>query len=257
MMKQRDAFLAALGLLLVWQILAMLVNLPILPAPVKVFTVFIDELGNGLLKHFVYSLWRVFAGMMLAVLLAVPVGLVIGGSKTMNRMFSPLIYLLYPIPKVVFVPIIILFLGIGEMAKISILFLILFFQIVVLVRDQAAGLSPQLIQSLNSLGRGAARPVPLCLSSGEPACHPDRPAPDDRDGGGCSLYYRVIRDTIRVGILHLLQWQHPAGLPGHVCRRDRHEPAGPGHVLQRGLAGTKMVQVEVPNLGPGPSRTGC
>jgi NitT/TauT family transport system permease protein len=153
-MKQRDAFLAALGLLLVWQILAMFVNLPILPAPIKVFTVFIDELGNGLLLHFVYSLWRVFAGMMLAVLLAVPIGLVIGGSKTLNRMFTPMIYLLYPIPKVVFVPIIILFLGIGEMAKISILFLILFFQIVVLVRDQAAGLSPQLIQSLNSLGAG-------------------------------------------------------------------------------------------------------
>src|SRR5512139_3258177 len=92
-MKQRDAFLAALGLLLVWQVLAMFVNLPILPAPVKVFTVFIDELGNGLLKHFVYSLWRVFAGMLLAVLLAVPVGLVVGGSKTLNRMFSPLIYL--------------------------------------------------------------------------------------------------------------------------------------------------------------------
>ena len=34
-MKRRDAFLAALGLLLVWQILAMVVNLPILPAPVE------------------------------------------------------------------------------------------------------------------------------------------------------------------------------------------------------------------------------
>jgi len=153
-MNRRDAFLSALGLLLVWQILAMLINLPILPAPVKVFTVFIDELGNGLLSHFVYSLWRVFAGMMLSVLLAVPVGLAIGGSKTLNRIFSPLIYLLYPIPKVVFVPVVILFLGIGETAKVSILFLILFFQIVVLVRDQAAGLSPQLIQSLHSLGAG-------------------------------------------------------------------------------------------------------
>jgi ABC-type nitrate/sulfonate/bicarbonate transport system permease component len=153
-MKRHDAFFAAIGLLLVWQMLAMFVNLPILPAPVKVFTVFIEELGNGLLKHFVFSLWRVFAGMMLSVLLAVPVGLAIGASKTLDRLSSPLIYLLYPIPKVVFVPVVILFLGIGEMAKITILFLILFFQVVVLVRDQAAGLSPQLIQSLNSLGAG-------------------------------------------------------------------------------------------------------
>lgn len=153
-MKRRDAALAVIGLLLVWQIAALLVNLPILPAPLKVGTVLVQELQNGLMNHFVYSLWRVVAGMALSVLLAVPVGLGIGGSKRLNRFFSPLIYLLYPIPKVVFVPVVILFLGIGETAKVTILFLILFFQIVVLVRDQAAGLSPQLIQSLNSLGAG-------------------------------------------------------------------------------------------------------
>ena len=153
-MKRRDAFLAAIGLLLVWQIVAMLVNMPILPAPLEVFTVFIEELHHGLLNHFIFSLGRVFAGMALSVLVAAPVGLAIGGSKTLDRFFSPLIYLLYPIPKVVFVPVVILFLGIGDVAKITIMFLILFFQIVVLVRDQAAGLAPQLIQSLNSLGAG-------------------------------------------------------------------------------------------------------
>ena len=153
-MKRRDALFAALGLLLAWQILAMIVNMPILPAPLTVFNVFVRELGNGLSSHFVFSLWRVFAGMALSVLVAAPVGLAIGGSKTLNRIFSPLIYLLYPIPKVVFVPVVILFLGIGDAAKIAIMFLILFFQIVVLVRDQAAGLAPQLIQSLNSLGAG-------------------------------------------------------------------------------------------------------
>jgi len=153
-MKQRDTFIAAIGLILVWQIVAMIVNLPILPAPLKVFGVFVHELQHGLLSHFVFSLWRVFAGMALSVLVAAPLGLAIGGSKTLNRFFSPLIYLLYPIPKVVFVPVVILFLGIGDVAKITIMFLILFFQIVVLVRDQAAGLAPQLIQSLRSLGAG-------------------------------------------------------------------------------------------------------
>jgi NitT/TauT family transport system permease protein len=153
-MKRRDVFLAALALLLVWQLAAMLVNLPILPAPSEVLTVFLREMQNGLPGHFVFSLWRVIAGMALSVLIAVPVGLAIGGSRTLNRLFSPLIYLLYPIPKVVFVPVVILFLGIGDTAKIAIMFLILFFQIVVLVRDQAAGLPPQLLQSLYSLGAG-------------------------------------------------------------------------------------------------------
>jgi len=153
-MKRRDTFLATVALLFMWQIAAMVVNLPILPAPLKVVSVFVRELQNGLLNHFIFSLWRVFAGMALSVLVAAPVGLAIGGSKELSRLFSPLIYLLYPIPKVVFVPVVILFLGIGDTAKITIMFLILFFQIVVLVRDQAAGLPPQLIQSLHSLGAG-------------------------------------------------------------------------------------------------------
>ncbi len=153
-MKQRDAFLAALALLISWQALAMILELPILPAPVEVLGVFAREFQNGLSKHFLFSLWRVFAGMALSVLVAVPVGLALGGSKTLERIFSPLIYLLYPIPKVVFVPVVILFLGIGDLAKIAIMFLILFFQIVVLVRDQAAALPPKLIQSLHSLGAG-------------------------------------------------------------------------------------------------------
>jgi len=152
--KRRDVLLAALALLVVWQIAAMIVNLPILPPPLEVLRVFFRELQRDMLIHFVVSLWRVTAGMALSVLVAAPAGLAIGGSKRLNRLFSPFIYLLYPIPKVVLVPVVILFLGIGDVAKIAILFLILFFQILVLVRDQASGLPPQLIQSLRSLGAG-------------------------------------------------------------------------------------------------------
>jgi NitT/TauT family transport system permease protein len=153
-MKRRDLLLSSLGLLIVWQLAAMLVNRPILPGPWEVIAVFFKELGNGLLIHFGVSLWRATAGMALSVLVAAPAGLAIGGSNSLNRIFSPIIYLLYPIPKVVFVPIVFLFLGIGDIAKIAIIFLILFFQILVLVRDQAAGLPPQLLQSLRSLGAG-------------------------------------------------------------------------------------------------------
>ena len=153
-MKRRDVLLAALGLALLWQIAAMLIQRPILPAPTEVLVVFFRELGDGLLVHFGVSLWRVTAGMTLSVLAAAPAGLAIGGSKTWNRILSPVIYLLYPIPKVVLVPIVFLFLGIGDTAKIAIIFLIFFFQIVVLVRDQAAGIPPQLLQSLRSLGAG-------------------------------------------------------------------------------------------------------
>ncbi|MCB0120126.1 MAG: ABC transporter permease [Anaerolineales bacterium] len=153
-MKRRDVFLAALALAVIWQIAAMIVDMSILPTPLNVLVVFFKELQNGLLLHFAVSLWRVVAGMALSVLIAAPAGLIIGGSKRLNRIFSPVIYLLYPIPKVVFVPVVILFLGIGDTSKIIIMFLILFFQIIVLVRDQASGIAPQLLQSLQSLGAG-------------------------------------------------------------------------------------------------------
>jgi NitT/TauT family transport system permease protein len=153
-MKKRDLLVTTLGLLLFWQVAAMLLQRPILPTPLEVAEVFVDELRGDLPAHFLASFWRVFASMAISVALAVPAGLIIGQSPRLNRLVSPLIYVLYPIPKVVFVPIILLILGIGDLAKIVLIFLILFFPILVLVRDQAANLPPQLIHSLRSLGAG-------------------------------------------------------------------------------------------------------
>ena len=153
-MRRRDLLFAVIALILLWQLVAMLVNRPILPPPGLVARTFITELRGDLLVHFQASLWRVIASTALSVALAAPAGLILGQSKRLNSLFSPLIYLVYPVPKVVFVPIVLLFLGLGDAPKIVIIFLILFFQILVLVRDQAAALRPELIQSVRSLGAG-------------------------------------------------------------------------------------------------------
>lgn len=154
-MKRRDLLLATAALFILWQLLAMLVNRPILPAPLVVLATLGTELLRGnLTVHFLASLWRVIASTLLAVITAAPAGMILGQSKRLNDLFSPLIYLLYPIPKVVLVPIVLLFFGLGDLPKIIIIFLILFFQILVLVRDSAAGLRPELIQSVRSLGAG-------------------------------------------------------------------------------------------------------
>jgi NitT/TauT family transport system permease protein len=88
----------------------------------------------------------------IAVFLAVPAGLGMGQIPTLNRFFSPLVYITYPIPKIVFFPIILLFLGPTEAAKILTIVLILFFQILVPVRDEALSLRPELLNSVKSLG---------------------------------------------------------------------------------------------------------
>ena len=153
-MKRRELFYAILVLLVIWQLVAWLVHRPILPSPGLVAITFISELRKGLIDHFLVSLWRVLASTFLAIVLAAPAGLILGQSTRLNALFSPLIYLVYPVPKVVFVPIVLLFLGLGDAPKIVIIFLILFFQILVLVRDSAASLRAELIQSVRSLGAG-------------------------------------------------------------------------------------------------------
>ena len=154
-MRRRDLLLAVIVLLVLWQIAAWLVNRPILPSPVIVIVTFFEELLRGdLLKHFLVSLWRVLASTMLAILTAAPLGVILGQSPRLNSITAPLIYLTYPIPKVVLVPVLLLIFGVGDLAKILIIYLILFFQILVLVRDAAAGIRPELIQSVRSLGAG-------------------------------------------------------------------------------------------------------
>lgn len=152
--QRRQLILAVVALLAIWQITALIINRRILPTPIEVGQVFIQELKGELIDHFIASLWRVLASTALAIVVAVPLGLILGQSKRLNSLFSPIVYLIYPIPKVVLVPIILLFLGVGDLPKIAIIFLILFFQILVLVRDQAASLRPELIQSVRSLGAG-------------------------------------------------------------------------------------------------------
>lgn len=153
--RRRDLLIVILIIFFLWQIFSWIVNLPVFPSPFIVLMIFLRDISNGQLpSHFIASFWRVIAGTFLAILTASPLGIILGQSNRIDRFFTPFIYLLYPIPKVVFVPIILLFLGIGDFAKIVIIFIILFFQILVLVRDQASNIRPELIQSVKSLGAG-------------------------------------------------------------------------------------------------------
>lgn len=153
-MKPWPLLYASLALLLLWEALAVAIDQPILPAPHLVLAVFFQEIGGDLGVHTLASLWRVLVSTAISILLAVPLGLVLGQSARLERFFAPVIYLLYPVPKIVLAPIVMLVLGINDTSKIVIIFLILFFQILVLVRDQAAAIRPELIYSVRSLGAG-------------------------------------------------------------------------------------------------------
>jgi NitT/TauT family transport system permease protein len=153
-MRRRDLLWGALALLVIWQLAAMLLRIDYLPDPIAVFQALAYELPRGLGRHFLVSGWRVVASIALAMLFALPAGLALGQSPRLDRFIAPIVYILHPIPKIVFLPIILLFLGIGNASKIFMIFLILFFTILVVVRDQARALRPELLYSVRSLGAG-------------------------------------------------------------------------------------------------------
>lgn len=153
-MQKRDILLAALALLAAWQIIALIINRDILPAPTAVLAALVAQLPRGLGWHFAVSAWRVVASIGVSILLATPAGLVLAQYPRVNRFFAPVIYLTYPIPKIVLLPIVLLFFGIGDASKIFIIFLILFFQVLVVVRDQAIAIRAELLYSVRSLGAG-------------------------------------------------------------------------------------------------------
>jgi ABC-type nitrate/sulfonate/bicarbonate transport system permease component len=153
-MRRRNLLLAIVVLLILWQLASLIVNEPILPGPITVGQAFFEEITGDLAGHFLASTARVLASVILAVALAAPAGLILGQSERLNQIFSPFVYMLYPIPKVVLIPVILLLFGVGDLPKIIIIFLILFFQILVLVRDRAASIEPKMILSVRSLGAG-------------------------------------------------------------------------------------------------------
>ncbi|MGD8881088.1 MAG: ABC transporter permease [Desulfobacterales bacterium] len=148
---------AIIGLLMffaIWQVLAWIIRRPIMPSPLEVLPIFGTSLFGNLGIHFLASTGRVLAAIGVAVVTAVPIGLGLGQLPKVNRIFAPLIAIVYPIPKIVFLPVIYVLMGITDISKIFLIALIIFFHILVVVRDEAANLHPELILSVRSLGAG-------------------------------------------------------------------------------------------------------
>jgi len=138
---------------LLWQLLSLYLDTIILPAPRAVFVRLLDEMSReSFWHHFIASSWRITAGMTLAFLLAVPLGLILGSSTRLDRLSAPLVYLGYPVPKIVFLPLILLIFGLGNLSKIVLIALIIFFQIFIPTRDAVRSIEPEVIYALQSLG---------------------------------------------------------------------------------------------------------
>jgi NitT/TauT family transport system permease protein len=145
-------YLAALVVLLVaWGLLAAAIDSPALPGPIPAIQAFVTLLPE-LWPETLISLFRVLAAMLIGGALAVPIGLALGRSPRADAVFAPLVFLTYPIPKVVFLPVFFLLLGLGDLSKVTLIAIIVFFQILVTARDAARAVPQGAVLSVRSLG---------------------------------------------------------------------------------------------------------
>lgn len=139
-------------LIILWEGLSLALQTEALPDPVSVLVSFIRSLSGPFGGHFLVSAYRVFVSLVLALATGVPMGIAMGRIRQADTIMAPLVYLLYPLPKIAFLPLILLVFGIGDGARIFLISFILFFQILVTTRDAAREIPREYILSMRSLG---------------------------------------------------------------------------------------------------------
>ena len=116
--------LACLGLLGLWQIAALILNTDSFPSALDALRAIPPILSDhDALLNILDSLRRMAIGLGLAVLVSIPLGLMMGRSRAVAAFFNPLLMVVYPVPKAALMPVIMLWLGVGDVSKTLVIFL--------------------------------------------------------------------------------------------------------------------------------------
>ena len=136
-------------IIFVWSIVTSIgvVNTILLPTPYMIGSAFIKKISDGsLLLEIGISVERVLKGYLCAVIAGICMGVLIGLSEHMYRMTKIIIQILKPIPPIAWIPLVILWMGIGESSKVFLIFLGGFFVILINVIDGIRYIDPKLIE---------------------------------------------------------------------------------------------------------------
>lgn len=147
---------ASIGIpLVMWWLVTTLGNVDpkFLPSPGQVIAAFGRLWNSGeLLQDTVASLWRVGVGFLMAALLSIPVGVLMGSFASIRALLEPLFGLVRYMPAPAFIPLLILYLGIGEEPKVTLIFIGVFFFNSLMVMDTVKFVPKDLIESTFMLG---------------------------------------------------------------------------------------------------------
>jgi NitT/TauT family transport system permease protein len=141
----------------VWWLLAVLVENPLLvlfaPSPYQVAVTWWDMMVNlGFYTDVGWSTFRIVVGFLLAAVVAVPLGLLMGSFEAVRSFFNPPINAIRYMPASAFIPLLILLQGLGEDEKITIIWIGVFFQLVLMVMDIAHRVPDEMLNVAYTLG---------------------------------------------------------------------------------------------------------
>lgn len=163
--------LAFLCLLLLWQVGTWCLGPFLLPAPLEVLDAWAEAMrGTELRGHMASSAFRVASAILLAWITAFPLGLLLGYRRLLDRFVSPMVFLTYPLPKIVLLPVFLTLFGLGDLSKILLIAITTGYQILVVTRDSLRHLDARYLLSFRSLD---GSPVQLVRHVLIPAALPD------------------------------------------------------------------------------------
>ncbi|MBP1154225.1 MULTISPECIES: ABC transporter permease [unclassified Paenibacillus] len=155
MKKRWPGFLLIAVILIVWEMCSALklIDPVSFPKVSLIFTSWVESLTSGeLLKQLMPSLGRIFSGFGFAVTVAVPLGLLMGSVPFVYRLLEPITEFVRPIPSSAYIPIAILFLGIGNEMKVFVVFLSCLFPVLLNTYGGVRGVDPVLIDTGRTFG---------------------------------------------------------------------------------------------------------
>jgi len=124
-----------------------------LPHPLKVIQdIFMGAADGSLWINIGYSVFRITMGFIISVVIGVPLGILAGSFKPLEAVIAPVCEFIRYMPVPAFVPLVMVWCGIGEWAKIIIVFLGCFFQLVLMIADDTRSVSDDLLSSSYTLG---------------------------------------------------------------------------------------------------------
>lgn len=110
---------------------------------------------HGFYEDIGVTIWRVFGGFVLAAVIGVPLGIAMGAYKAIEAFFEPFVSFARYLPASGFIPLLILWAGIGELEKLLVIFIGSFFQLVLMVAVIVGSTRRDLVEAAYTLGAGA------------------------------------------------------------------------------------------------------